>query len=104
MLTDQQAIDRALAFIAEHRIVSDDVRLTAKPEWVRRVPGAVVVAYDSAEFVEHGNAAMRLVGNLPIRVAESTGECRLLSLDEYFEIYGADDGDGEDEEDGGDPA
>ncbi|MFG1889041.1 YrhB domain-containing protein [Micromonospora sp. NPDC049051] len=89
MMTDQQAIDRALAYLADNHVVDDDVRLVVRPEWIRRMPGVVVVGYNSAEFVETGDPAARLVGNMPIRVEESTGDCRALSMNEYFELYEA---------------
>jgi hypothetical protein len=91
MLTDQQAIDAAFAFIIETGIVDKGVRLAAKPRWVKRVPGAVVVGYNSVEFVETDDSRVGLVGNMPIRVEEATGACRELSMDEYFELYEDDD-------------
>ncbi|GAB3158520.1 hypothetical protein GCM10027290_61940 [Micromonospora sonneratiae] len=87
MLTDQQAIDRAFAYLTGNRIVGGDVRLAVKSEWIKRVPGAVVVGYNSARFVETGDPAVTLLGNMPIRVEESTGECRELGISEYFDIY-----------------
>ncbi len=92
MLTDQQAIDAAFAFITENEVVDKGVRLAAKPQWVKRVSGAVVVVgYNSVEFVETDDSRVGLVGNMPIRVDEATGACRELSMDEYFELYEDDD-------------
>src|SRR5262245_40455951 len=87
MLTDQQAIDAALAYIAANNLVDDGVRVATKPEWIARVPAAVLVGYNSAEFVETEDAMVGLLGNMPIRVDDMTGTCRALSMDEYFEVY-----------------
>jgi len=87
MLTDQQAIDKALAYIADRELVDGSVQLATKPEWIKRIPGAVVVGYNSAEFAETEDPTVGLLGNMPIRVNAATGECREVTMDEYFELY-----------------
>jgi hypothetical protein len=87
MLTDQQAMEIALAYIAANDLVDDGVRVATKPEWIVRSPGVVMVGYNSAEFVATEDPMVGLLGNMPIRVDENTGTCRPLSMDEYFELY-----------------
>ncbi|MGW0432234.1 hypothetical protein ACWDV4_06770 [Micromonospora sp. NPDC003197] len=90
MLTDQRAIDLALAYIANNHLVDVDVQLAVKPEWVKRLPGAVVVGYNSVEFAGADDPTVSLVGNMPIRVEESSCECRELSMEEYLALYESD--------------
>jgi hypothetical protein len=87
MLTDQQAMTMAFAYIEENHLVDGAVPIATKPEWIVRRPGAVLVGYNSAEFVRTGDPAAGLLGNLPIRVDEATGACRVLTMDEYVERY-----------------
>lgn len=87
MLTDQKAIETAFAYIAQNQLVDDTVPLAVKPEWIKRVPDAIVVGYNSAAFVETEDPSVGLLGNMPIRVEEATGACRELTMDEYFKLY-----------------
>jgi hypothetical protein len=89
MLTDEQATEIAFAYIAEHELVDPGVQVATKPEWILRTPGAVTIGYNSAEFVKTEDPMVGLLGNLPIRVDESTGACRELSMNEYLEQYEA---------------
>jgi hypothetical protein len=89
MLTDQQAIEIAFAYIAEHELVEPGVRVATKPEWILRQPGAVLIGYNSSEFLATEDPMVGLLGNMPIRVDDTTGTCRELSMDEYLEQYEA---------------
>jgi hypothetical protein len=46
--------------------------------------GNLIVGYNSVDFLDNGNEGAVLGGNLPICVQLSTGDCRFISLDEFF--------------------
>ncbi|WP_027344460.1 hypothetical protein [Hamadaea tsunoensis] len=91
MPTDQEAIDAALAYVAREGLVDPGIALATKPEWIRRVDGAVVVGYNSADFARTGDPRTSLLGTSPIRVDEATGACSEITMAEFFELFGDDE-------------
>lgn len=87
MLTDEEAIAIALDHVRANEPVAEGIELAVDPEHIKRVPGAVIVGYTSAEFLATRDPANALVGSLPIRVDEETRECSAITLAEYLELY-----------------